>query len=95
MCHVMCPILQIQPGQVLTTVAMVARMRRSGLTMMPMAPSARLALRLVGAVGTRTTFCDSSACMLATCMGTPPSHSCIVYRHYSCTTARNCKSCLG
>ena len=35
--------------------------------MMPMAPRARLALRLVGAVGTRTTFCDSSACMLATC----------------------------
>jgi hypothetical protein len=35
-------------------------------TMMPMAPRARLAFRLVGAVGTSSTFCESSACMLAT-----------------------------
>lgn len=42
--------------------------------MMPMAPSARLAFRLVGAVGTSTTFCDNSACMLATCTTMSLSH---------------------
>ena len=41
--------------------------RERWLTIMPMAPSARLALRLVGAVGIRSTFCDSSACIDATC----------------------------
>ena len=35
--------------------------------MMPMAPSERLALRLLGAAGTSSTFCASSACAEATC----------------------------
>ncbi len=45
-------------------------------TIMPMAPSDRLALRLLGAAGTRSTFWDSSAWADATCKTTSSGTSC-------------------
>lgn len=61
--------------------------------MMPIAPSERLALRLLGAAGTSSTFCDSSACAEATCTaGMAEAVSSHCHLHRSLLAGQRCVS---